>query len=100
MSCNCVDNTNILKRELEEIKALTLLGVKNVLTLEDVKLITGYSKSHLYKLTMTNEIPHYKRGISLFFDKKEIESWCKSVRIPTNEELMRKADEQLTRKGL
>lgn len=95
---SCID-PNFFKKEFEELKKLTLLGVKNVLTMDDVRLITGYSKSHLYKLTMTNKIPHYKQGISLFFDKKEIENWCKSIKVLTDEELKMRANETLAMKG-
>lgn len=46
--------------KLDEIKELTLLSAKNVLTLEDAALLTGLSKSYLYRLTCTHSIPYYK----------------------------------------
>lgn len=75
--------------QLAEIKKLTLLGVKSVLTTDDVCLLTGFSKSHIYKLCYSNKIPHYKSagGKANFFDKTEIENWMKSRRVSTDEEL-------------
>ena len=47
---------NILKR----IECNTLLATKTVLTVDDVATLTGLSKSHIYKLTYSHQIPHYK----------------------------------------
>lgn len=69
---------------LKKIERNSLLAVKKVLTLEDVALYTGLSKSHLYKLTRYNQIPHYKpNGRLLYFDKEEIEDWMKQNRVTT-----------------
>lgn len=75
--------------ELKEIKKLILLSTKNVLTLEDVCILTNLSKSQIYKLTYMREIPYWKsnRGKFLLFDKKEIENWLLHTRIKTNAEL-------------
>ncbi len=75
--------------ELQELKKLTLLSAKNVLTLNDVCILTNLSKSHIYKLTHKKQIPYWKSegGKYLFFDKKEIENWLLHTRIKTNAEL-------------
>ena len=75
--------------ELKEIKKLLLLSAKNVLTLDDVCILTNLSKSHIYKLTYMKQIPYWKSdgGKYLFFDKKEIENWLLHTRIKTNAEL-------------
>lgn len=73
-------------QELADIKRNTLLAAKNVLTLEDVALLTGLSKQSLYQLTRRGEIPHYcPRGKQLYFDRAEIEAWMKRNRIPSPE---------------
>lgn len=73
--------------ELAGIKKLTLLAAKNVLTMDDVCLLTGISKSALYKMTCAREIPHFKRGKFLYFDRPEIERWMKENRVATTEEM-------------
>lgn len=72
---------------LEEIKRLTLLAAKNVLTFNDVAELTGLSRSYLYKLTYSKKIPHYKQnGKLLYFDRGEVEAWMKQNRVNTQEE--------------
>lgn len=79
-------------QELDAIKRYTLLGAKNVLNLEDVALLTGLSKSHLYKLTCQKMIPHYKQnGKQMWFDKAEIEAWQKQKRVTTQAEAEQQA---------
>lgn len=80
--------TSKLKEQLNRIEQLTLLGAKNVLTTEDAVLLTGMSKSHLYKLTCGQKIPHYKpNGKQIYFDRSELESWLKQNRVQTLDEV-------------
>ena len=80
--------TQILN-ELQELKKLTLLGVKKALTMSDCSLLTGLSKSHLYKLVCAKKIPYYKSdgGKLTYFDKQEIEAWLLLHRVKTTDEI-------------
>lgn len=81
-----------IEKQLEEIKRYSLLAAKNVLCLDDVALLTGLSKSYLYKLTCTCQIPHYKpNGKFIYFDRLEVEDWMRKNRIATVEETDRAA---------
>lgn len=81
-----------LKRKLEAIERYTLLAAKNVLCFDDVALLTGLSKSHLYKLTCSHQIPHYKpNGKQIYFDRAEVEAWMKQNRVATTQEIDQKA---------
>ena len=75
--------------ELQEIKQLTMLGAKNVLTISDCALITGLSKSNLYHQCCKKTIPHWKSAGNKFtyFSKSEIENWMLQHRVKTNDEL-------------
>ena len=76
-----------MKDIINKILNYSLLAAKNVLTLEDVSLLTGLSKSHLYKLTCNHQIPHYKpNGKQLYFDRAEIEAWMKQGKVSTVDE--------------
>lgn len=78
---------DILNR-LEAIERYSLLAAKSVLCFDDVVLLTGLSKSHLYKLTCGHQIPHYKpNGKQIYFDRTEVESWMKQNRIATIQEI-------------
>lgn len=77
-----------LKQHLKKIEGYTLLAAKNVLCFDDVVLLTGLSKSHLYKLTCSHQIPHYKpNGKQLYFDRGEVESWMKQKRVGSQSEI-------------
>ncbi|MDR1561733.1 MAG: helix-turn-helix domain-containing protein [Dysgonamonadaceae bacterium] len=78
-----------IKSELQEIKQLTLLGAKQALTMSEAALLTGLSKSCLYKKVCYKEIPHYKSngGKLTYFDKDELNAWMLKHRVKTVEEL-------------
>lgn len=81
-----------MEEKIDMILRYSLLAAKNVLTLEDVALLTGLSKSWLYKATCKNEIPYYKpNGKMLYFDRKEIEDWMRQGRVKTNAEIGQEA---------
>ena len=64
-----------------------LLSAKNVLTIEEVALLTGLSKWHIYKLTSEARIPHYKPNARLlYFNRQEIEEWMQQNRVNTTAE--------------
>lgn len=71
--------------QLQELKRLAVLGAKNVLNMDDVCLLSGLSKSHLYKLVWSKRIPYYKSegGKMTYFNKQEIENWLMAYRVPT-----------------
>ncbi len=76
-----------IAEQLNRVERYTLLAAKNVLTFEDVALLTGMSKSHLYKLTSTRQIPFYKpNGKNVFFDRSEVEDWLRQNRATTEQE--------------
>lgn len=83
------------ERILEKLNAIerySLLAAKNVLCLDDVALLTGLSKSWLYKATSNHQIPFYKpNGKQIYFDRVEIEEWMKQNRIATTQETDQKA---------
>ncbi|MDR2083716.1 MAG: helix-turn-helix domain-containing protein [Bacteroidales bacterium] len=78
---------------MQEIRQLTMLGVKEALTMNDASLFTGLSKSHLYKLVCSKKIPYYKSdgGKFTYFDKEELTKWMLQHRIKTADEVEQEA---------
>ena len=73
-----------INERLDKIERLVLIGSKDVLTMEEVSLMTGFSQSKLYRMTSSKTIPHYKPlGGKLFFDKTEIENWLRTNKVET-----------------
>ena len=81
---------SILIDKLNRIEQLTLLSAKNILNVEDVCALTGLSKSRIYALCSTKEIPHYKQG-QLYFKRSELEAWMTANRQPTRAEIQSQA---------
>ena len=68
------------------------LNSKNVLTMDEMAIYTGLSKSTLYKMTSRKEIKHYKPNNKLiYFKRDEVEAWLFSNPINTDEEITQKA---------
>lgn len=81
-----------INTRLDRIEKIALVGAKNVLTLDEVVIVTGLAKGYLYRLTSTQRIPHYKlNGRNLYFKKDEIEAWLMRDRISTQSEIDNKA---------
>ena len=80
-----------LSNKLDRIEALTLIGAKNILDLDEAVLFTGFSKGHIYRLTSDRKIPHFKKSRKLYFKKSELEDWMLEQKILTDEEIKSKA---------
>ena len=73
---------------------------KQMLTLNEAAIFLGFSKSHLYKLTHKQKIPHYKpNGKLIYFNKSELESWLQKNRIKPIQEIEQEAVDYITLKG-
>ena len=70
-----------------------LAASKTVLTIQDLALITGWSKSYIYKLTSKAVLPFYKpNSKTIFFERNEIEQWLLRNRNTTVEEMEEQAE--------
>lgn len=88
------------KEEIEQlavsVSARLMAVTKNVLNFDEVMLLTGLSKSHLYKLTSANLIPYYKpNGKLMYFNRAEIEDWMQKNRNTTKSEIEEKVEKHL-----
>lgn len=85
--------------ELKSIKQYLLLGAKSALNMDDAALLTGLSKSRLYCLVSKKQVPHYKKGKSTYFNKKELENWMLQIRVSTDEEVKQQAAQYVYNKN-
>lgn len=96
-----------MKAEIKDFNQLadylteaTLITQKEVLTSAEVAKYMGISKAYLYKLTMKQQIPHYKPlGKICYFQRAEIEAWLTTNRVATKEELSSQAQVYCMKKG-
>ncbi len=76
----------------DQVTANTIFCTKEVLTSDEAAKYMGISKSYLYKLTMRQQIPHYKPlGKMCYFNRAELEQWLQSNRVATNEDISQQA---------
>lgn len=89
-----------LKQVADLITAKTIFCTKEVLTSDEAAKYMGISKSYLYKLTMRQQIPHYKpMGKMCYFNRAELEQWLQSNRVSTSTEISQQAQAYCMMKG-
>lgn len=77
-----------LDRRLKRIEEMTVLSAKRMLSVRDASLLTGFKESYVRKLVEESKLPHYRpSGKMIFFDRDEIESFLRTNRIPSAQEL-------------
>ena len=62
------------------------LNEKEVINLKELSLLTGLSKSTLYKRTCNKSVPYFKLGSTLYFKTSEIMDWMLQNRVVTPEQ--------------
>lgn len=72
-----LESLQMQEERLTNIENL-LTTSKNVLNINEVSILTGLSKSSIYKFTHTGRIPFYKQAKHLYFNRQEIEAWLTS----------------------
>lgn len=82
------------------VTANTIFCTKEVLTSDEAAKYMGVSKSYLYKLTMRQQIPHFKpMGKMCYFNRLELEQWLQSNRVATTPEIEQQAQAFCMKKG-
>lgn len=102
---NLPDAVRHLIMDVEEIKNLLLnksaspkpetreiSGESDFLNVADVAKKLGIEKGTVYNLTHKRQIPYFKRGGRIYFDKNEINEWIRSDRRKTVKEIKSEAD--------
>ena len=83
---------DLISEKLDEIKKLTIISAKTILRSNEAAVFTGLSIGRIYRLTSDSEIPHYKRGNTLYFKKSELEEWMLERIVKTTEEIASEAE--------
>jgi len=100
---NISERLNAIERKLDELAALNkeLAALnKETLNLKEAAKYLNVSCSHLYKLTYSKQIPHYKpRGKQVFFERKELDRWLLQNRQTTKAEMEQAAIDYVVKGG-
>jgi len=93
---------NIVVRldRIEKMLKMQQAMQKQVLNFNETCTYLELSQSHLYKLTSTAAIPHYKpNGKKLYFQREELNQWLLRNRMDSQDEIEQQAADYLMAKG-
>jgi len=91
-----IERLKAIERKLDEMAALN----KETLNFKEAARYLDISRSHLYKLTYSKQIPHYKpRGKNVFFERKELDKWLLQNRQATKAEIEQAAIDYVVKGG-
>ena len=87
---------NTILEKLTTIENLLKGQTEKPLTFDEAAQYLDVSKSHLYKLTSTNRVPHYKpQGKRLYFAKSELDTWLFRNPVKTTAAIEQEANDYL-----
>lgn len=93
---------DIVKRldKIERLLESQNLVRKSILNFNETCQYLELSQSHLYKLTSTGAVPHYKpNGKKIYFKREELDDWLLRNRSTTQEEVETQAATFIIKKG-
>ena len=93
--------TDLIMQKLERIESLLeeqVLLKKEVLDFNDACQYLKLSSSHMYKLTSSQSIPHFRpNGKKLYFKRSELNEWLLRNRVDTTAEVEQQAADYIIR---
>ena len=93
--------TDLIMQKLERIESLLeeqVLLKKEVLDFNDACQYLNLSSSHMYKLTSSQSIPHFRpNGKKLYFKRSELNDWLLRNRVDTTAEVEQQAADYIIR---
>jgi excisionase family DNA binding protein len=96
MDKNIIEKLNRIEKLLIEQQTMQ----KQVLNFNETSQYLELSHSHLYKLTSTGAVPHYKpNGKKIYFNRLELDTWLLRNRIDSHDEIEKQAANYLIKKG-
>lgn len=96
MDTNIINQLNRIEKLLKEQQTMQ----KTVLNFNEACDYVELSNSHMYKLTSTGSIPHYKpNGKKIYFDREELDNWLLRNRNSSQDEIEQQVADYLINKG-
>ncbi|MCI2228282.1 helix-turn-helix domain-containing protein [Polaribacter sp. MSW13] len=96
MDTNIIEKLNSIEKLIVEHQTMQ----KKVLNFNETCKYLELSQSHLYKLTSTGAIPHYKpNGKKIYFNRPELDQWLLRNKIESKDEIEQQAANFLISKG-
>lgn len=94
MDIQIIEKLNSIEKLLKEQQTMQ----KEVLNFNETCQYLEVSQSHLYKLTSSGSIPHYKpNGKKIYFQREELNQWLLKNRVDSQDEIETEAANYLMR---
>ena len=79
----------LIQQKLDEIRNLSFIGFKEILSVDEAAIFMDLSRSHIYKLCQRSEIKHFrsKGGKNIYFRKKDLSEWMLAKECMTVDEI-------------
>lgn len=75
-------------------------SLPTIMNVEQIADYLNLTKPTIYGLVHKREIPHFKKGKRLYFDKENINQWILEGKVSTRKDIEEKVDEYLFRNPL
>jgi len=96
MDTNIIEQLDRIEKLLKEQQTMK----KQVLNFNEACAYLELLQSHLYKLTSTSAVPHYKpNGKKIYFQREELDNWLLRNRMNSQDEIEQQAADYLIKKG-
>lgn len=86
---------SLILEKLEKIESQLKESNLQVMNIDEAAKYLSFKKSYLYKMTCYHDIPFYKPGKKVYFNKVDLDNWILSHRRKSNEEIRKEADEYI-----
>ncbi|MFA5010639.1 MAG: helix-turn-helix domain-containing protein [Ignavibacteria bacterium] len=86
---------SLILEKLDIIEAKLKESNFQIMNIDEAAKYLSFKKSYLYKMTCCNDIPFYKPGKKVYFNKVDLDNWILSHRRKSNEEIQKEADEYI-----
>ena len=95
-----MDRIVVKLAEIQQLLSKQNLLQKEILNLQNACDYLNVSASYLYKLTCTNQVPHYvPTGKKIYFKRQELDDWLLRNRQGSFYEIEQQAADYLIKKG-
>lgn len=83
----------LLQMRLDEIKSITILSVKNALTVDEAAIYMGMSSDYVRKMAKTRKIRSYrsKSGRAIYLHKADLDKWMMYSEVKSIEDINNEA---------
>jgi excisionase family DNA binding protein len=87
----------LLQTKLDEIKALTVISIKNALTVEEAALYMGMTTEYVRKMAKTRKIKSYrsKSGRGIYLHKKDLDKWMLATEVRSEEQIQEEVNKRI-----